>query len=420
MKSRIVIWGAGKQGRDAYYHLNRRYDIEGFLDSDITKTGIEVVDHKKVLADQGQRFFIVIACQKWMEVSNVLLNRGLKFLNDFIPYNMLIKKHICLHNLIDCFDISDIIEYLSRIKETKKLALIYGNCQTEIIANMLEYNVEFNRQYVLLRVPQIHLYRNEEQIEQIFYKSNIMQKMDLFIYQRVNENNRFHSKLGTENILKQFNNNIKSLAIHNIYFDGYFPQYDANDERYFRNLNKKDFPYTDGIVDLMIKEKKSSDEIVTLISSEDLLSEKEVKEKCEQSISNLREREKIVDVPIVDYIEENYCNEQLFYTYNHPKNIVIYEYVKRLLKCLGIEKNDEFTEEELNIEFGTLRINNFPIFPCVIKALGLKKYEKKVRISHISTNLITIEDYIREYIYRCYGVIESRGTNGQEYFNNRS
>lgn len=404
MKSRIVIWGAGKQGREAYYSLNKKYDILGFLDSDVTKTGVEIVDQKKVLAHQGKKHFIVIACQKWMDVSNILLKRELKLLEDFIPYNMLLMKRIYLHDLIDCFDIISITEYFNRIKETKKLALIYGNCQTEIIANMLEYNDEFNRQYVLLRVPQIHLYRDEKQIEHIFYKNNIMQIIDLFIYQRVKENNRFHVMLGTDNILKQFNSNCRCLAIHNIYFDGYFPQYDANDERYFRNLNQKDFPYTDGIIDLMLKEKKSVDEIVTLISSEDLFSEKEVKEKCEQSINNLREREKSVDVPIADYIEQNYCNEQLFYTYNHPKNIVIYEYVKRLLKSLGIEKSNEFTEEELNIEFGTLRINNFPIFPCVIKALGLKKYEQKVRISHISTNLITVEEFIREYIYRCYGI----------------
>lgn len=404
LKNHIIIWGAGNQGREAYYNLKREYDIVGFFDSDITRIGTEVVDGKRILKYQKQNLLIVIACQKWKDVSCALLQKGLKPFADFIPYNVLQNTHIYLHDLMDCFDIIDIQEYFYRVKKGKKLAMIFGNCQTEIIANMLEYNNSFNSNYVLLRVPQIHLYRDEEQVEQIFYKNNIMQMVDLFIYQKVRENNRFYARLGTDNILKQVRSNCRSLSIHNIYFDGYFIQYDANDDRYFRNLDQKDFPYTDGIVDLLLEEKRNTNEIVNIICNESLYTEKQIKEKCNQSINNLKEREKFVDVPIVDYIEENYCKEQLFYTYNHPKNIVLYEYVNRLLKSLGIDRIDSFTEEELNMEFGTLRINNFPILPCVVKALGLKKYEYKMRISHISTKLITVEEYIREYIFRCYGM----------------
>ena len=73
------------------------------------------------------------------------------------------------------------------------------------------------------------------------------------------------------------------------------------------------------------------------------------------------------------------------------------------MKTIGIEKTDKFTEEEMNMEFGTLGMaNSFPVFPCVIKALGLKKYDTKAHISNVSSNLITMDAYIREYIYRCY------------------
>lgn len=404
MKNRIVIWGAGNQGKDAYYNLSRAYDIAGFYDSDIAKLGMEVTDGKKILKFQEQKLFIVIACQKWMEVSKALMRKGLKLLTDFIPYNLLSMKQIYLHDLMDCFEMTDIQEYLKTIKKEKKLALLFGNCQTEIIANMLEYNNDFSRQFVILRVPQIHLYRDEEQIEQIFYQNGIMQMVDLFIYQRVKGSNRFHARLGTDELQKQLSCDCHSVAIHNIYFDGYFIQYDGNDDRYFGNLDLKDFPYTDSVVDSLIKENKKADEIVDILCDENLFPVKAVKDKCEQSIRSLREREKFVGIPIVDYIEENYCKEQLFYTYNHPKNTVIYEYVKRLLKSLGIDKTDLFTEEELNMQFGTLRVNNFPVLPCVVKALGMKKYEYKMRISHVSTKLITIEEYIREYVFRCYGV----------------
>lgn len=403
--NKIVIWGAGNQGRAAYYFLNRKYEIVGFLDSDIAKIGCEIIDGKRVLDYRKIKEFIVIACGKWREVSKELQKKGFNLLIDFIPYNMLYMKNLRLNDFFDCFGVSGIHKFFVEIKKYKQLALIYGNCQTEIMANMLEYNEEFSQRYVLLRVPQIHMYRDEEQIEQLFYKHDLMQLKQLFIYQNVRENNRFNAKLGTKNILMRISNKCKKIPIHNIYFDGYFIQYDADDSRYYKNMNQKDFPYTDGIVDELIKRNKSIDEILELVLDEDFISKEEVYAKCEDSINNLRQREKDVDIPIVDYIEQNYRNEQLFYTYNHPKNIVMYEYVRRILKALGIGNTDTFTEEELNMEFGTLRAaNNFPIYPCVISALGLKRYEYKMRISHITPRLVAMKEYIREYIERCYGV----------------
>lgn len=404
MKKKVVIWGAGNQGREAYYRLRDRYEVVGFYDSDVTKMGKEIVDGKHVLAYGKHKFFIVVACGKWMEVVRTLQEGGLMVWEDFLPYHMLEGKCLRLHDMMTCIGAEGIKKYLDALRETKQIALVYGNCQTEIIANMLEYNKDFHNRYVLLRVPQIHLYTDENQIKEIFYKNGLMEKIDLFIYQNVKEENRFHPLLGVMRILEQTSAGCKKLCIHNIYFDGYFIQYDADENRYFANMNQKDFPYTDGIVHQLVSEGKGIDKILEMINKTDFIPPETVLEKCEQSIENLRRREEKVDVPIVDYIEKHYREEQLFYTYNHPKNTVIYEYVKRILKVIGISNADEFTEEELNLAFGTLRINNFPVFPCVISALGLKKYERKVRISHISTGLITMNEYIREYIVRCYGM----------------
>lgn len=404
MIKKIVIWGAGNQGREAYYHLRDRYEVAGFYDSDLAKTGREIVDGKQVLPYRRHEFYIVVACGKWMEVVRKLQEGGLVVQEDFLPFHMLERKRLRLHDMIECMGAEGIKKYLDAVRKTRQVALVYGNCQTEIIANMLEYNKDFHSRYALLRVPQIHLYTDENQIKEIFYHNRLMEKIDLFIYQNVREENRFHPLLGAARIIGQMKAGCKKLCIHNIYFDGYFIQYDADENRYFANMNQKDFPYTDGIVHELITEGKNIDEIIEMINDTDFIPPKTVLEKCEKSIENLRQREEKVDVPIVDYIEKNYREEQLFYTYNHPKNIVIHEYVKRILKAVGISSADEFTEEELNLAFGTLRINNFPVFPCVISALGLKKYEKKVRISHVSTELITMNEYIREYIIRCYGV----------------
>lgn len=402
LNRQIAIWGAGNQGRYAYYALKREYDVAGFLDADVKLKQAEIVDGKKVLDFYPDKYFIIIACGGWIDVSRSLIKKGLKLCVDFIPYNMFLGKNVQLDILLDCFGVTTTIDYLNRVKNKKKIALIYGNCQVEIIANMMEYNKDFEKQYLLLRVPQVHLYRCEKQIDSLFYSNGIMQLIDLFIYQNVKANNRYNRKLGTVNILNMLSSECRKMPIHNIYFDGYFIQYDTNEERYLRNMNEKDFPYTDYIVEELLENNKNTDEIMALINDENLVEPEKIIEKCRKSIDNLRDRERNVEIPIVDYIEKGYIKEQLFYTHNHPKNKVMYEYVKRILRALGINKADVFTEEELDIEFGTLRLNNFPIFPCVIKALKLEKYESKMRISYIDSHLVTMDEYIREYLFRCY------------------
>lgn len=403
-KKEIIIWGAGNQGRAAYYTLKKKCDILGFYDSASSKIGEEIIDRKKVLNYEDNNVFIIIACEKWMEVVKTLQQKGKKLIKDFLPYHMFMRKQLRLEVLLDFFQPDIVTEYLYEIKKRKQIAFIYGNCQTEILANMMEYNKEFNERYILLRVPPIHLFRDEDQISQIFYKNGIMQLVDLFIFQKVKLGNRFNPLLSTEQILTQVHKHCRKMPIHNIYFDGYFIQYNGDKNRYFNNMNQQDFPYADSIVESCIQNGRNADEVLALLHNEDFIESEKIIGRCKDSLNRLRKREIGVEIPIVDYIEENYCKEQLFYTCNHPKNIVLYEYVKRILRTIGIEQIERFTEEELYLEFGNLRVNNFPILPCVIKALGLKKYETKMRISHISSGLITMDEYLKEYMSRCCGI----------------
>ena len=116
MSRQIAIWGAGNQGKSAYYALKKEYEIAGFLDTDLNLKQVEVVDGKKVLDFLPDKYFIFIACGGWIEVSQVLIRRGLKLCVDFIPYNMFLGKNIQLNSLLDCFGADVIIDYLNRVK----------------------------------------------------------------------------------------------------------------------------------------------------------------------------------------------------------------------------------------------------------------------------------------------------------------
>lgn len=59
---------------------------------------------------------------------------------------------------------------------------------------------------------------------------------------------------------------------------------------------------------------------------------------AENSIHELYLREKYCDIKITDFIEENYKEEQLFYSPNHPNERLINEYVNRMIEYLGYKR----------------------------------------------------------------------------------
>ena len=84
---------------------------------------------------------------------------------------------------------------------------------------------------------------------------------------------------------------------------------------------------------------------VQKIEREDFFSTDAVYKAVEQSLLELKKREEDVDVVISDYISENYDKRQLFYSFNHPINEVLVEYVWRILDFLGLRVWGELTKQ---------------------------------------------------------------------------
>lgn len=400
----IAIWGTGKLGKKYYFRLRDYCDVKCFFDNDIRKVGQEIVEGIKLEQYNDQKYYIIVASGWWKEISIQLQKDGLKLVKDFLPVNLLFAEKIRLDELLEVFKMEDVMEYFRLVKKDKGLAMVYGNCQMESICNMLEFNASFRNDFALLRIPPIHLYKNKSQINEIFY-SRIISEIDLFICQNVSLKNGYAIELSSEMISRQLKPQCRIIRIHNIYFDGYFLQIDntiarktaGNSERYW-------FPYWDRYIHNFKHEGLKTKSIVDIITDADFIPKEEILEKCGKSIAELQKREMNVDVGVAEYIKRRYSVRQLFYTRNHPCNEVLYVYTNSLLEILNYEKNPQMSESEMNMHFGSMKYCDWPLYPSVVSALGLQSWEKYLyTYTLIDTQLYRFDEFIREYIGRCYG-----------------
>lgn len=198
---------------------------------------------------------------------------------------------------------------------------------------------------------------------------------------------------------EKLNKKCKVIRIPNIYFDGYFPQI-INVEKY----NGKLYPRRDKYIDLLFKKGITEEEIVKTIKDIKFLNKEFIEDCVKKSFEILKVREEQCDVKILDYIKSNYIKKQLFYSPNHPINIVIKELTIRILKKLNI--NDfKFEDEEIlddNKNYSLIG-QDCVIYPSVIYNLNLTIYNKKYYPNrYINKNLeLYFDEYIISYINNC-------------------
>ena len=147
------------------------------------------------------------------------------------------------------------VDLINAVKKEsgKKLAIVWGNCQTAKLKNFLLNNVAFSEEYLALDIPNLS---NAELVRQFagHFKESFWSCCDLLISQRVKNDNKFNSALATQNLPSLLPESAKIIWIPNIFFDGYFPQRTTN----HRNVDTDKpgggrFPHGDKYVDDFMK-----------------------------------------------------------------------------------------------------------------------------------------------------------------------
>lgn len=406
-RQKIAIWGAGKEGKRQYLKLKECYEVSVFYDSSERKWG-KMIDGIPIRQYRGERQFVVIATACWEEVVPILESYRLRMIDDFLPSWMFDKSEIDFKMLLTVCSDEELKKYFLYIKTKRKIALIYGNCQTNMLRKMLLFHSRFRKEYMVIIIPMVHEFKNDNEIRLIIGADILWKEIDLFIYQKTKLDNKFSKMLATDALLLKLQDTCHKISILSVYFDGYFVQFKPVVKKVLKEFNGNGlFAFGDKYIDEFMKERRSLSEIEKFledISMGDFLPEKEIEQKCEDSLQRLRMRENDVDIGICDYLERFYRDVQLFYSINHPICSVLYEYANRILEYLGYDRMISISEEDMILMFGSLKGIDMVVYPAVIKVLGLKKYEKAYFPNKMLADdyFLDFRTYQKEYIENIY------------------
>lgn len=89
------------------------------------------------------------------------------------------------------------------------------------------------------------------------------------------------------------------------------------------------------------------------------------KERFDFCQNYLRDRERECDIKVADFIQENYQNQKLFNTQNHPSTFVMHHVANEILKSIGMK---EIKNRKVDLK----SYGMFPISANAVKELDLK------------------------------------------------
>lgn len=354
----------------------------------------EVVDCESFSLSEKRCYYILdLNEENERKIIDLLIESGLSFDDDFITIWANKSKlsrnnfsYILLKN--NKPSSMSVLEAIKVVKGKKKLCFVYGNCQITVITRMLSSSDNFVKDYNIVQLPEV--FKPDDILNDYEEFTKSLALPDLYVHQYVNVDNKFSKQLSTKVLFNYLNKNSKKICFPNSYVGFYYPQFCSPclDVRPPSEI----LPYGDSNIHEIVK-KDQFDDIKKILYSEDLYSEKFIKNFFEKSIDELKSREKRCDIIISDYIIDNYQKKCLGYSPNHPINDVLEEVTKRILKMMGIE------EDHLN---SSLALDQYEmiIYPSVLKHLNVSFVKDRFNINNkITPKPLDIVDYCKYHIY---------------------
>lgn len=274
----------------------------------------------------------------------------------------------------------------------KKIVVIYGNCHSSIIAEILSSCSSFLNEYIVYPTLPIHLMKSAEDFEHPVFRH-----CDIFIHQSIRSENRYGKEFASDNIIKRLKPQCQVIAIPNVYHLPmcFFPQYSP--EKEFVSKNNETIFFRDAIIDKLYSQGFSKKRIVEEYRNNNLF-EKDMLDKSFLSfIHKLELRERDWDIKISNYIIENYQTQKLFYDPNHPTTPVLKYIAKRILELLDVNY-DKNEMKEMNVSL--LDSYEMPIISSAKKHLNMTYDDSEMRVSGRKMRDVKmgLEEYVMQYL----------------------
>ena len=231
-----------------------------------------------------------------------------------------------------------------------KNILFYGNCQCnaiKLILNLPSYYKIFT----------IECFSTNIESDEF---TNIIKKSDIIITQPIIDNYRNKDYLSTKYIINNKNNNCKIILFNPFYFNFYY--FDLTYKKINDNELLKvpiDYHYNDMITSYKLKlpiEKyfeyyvdniyyKNYDDLHKLADESFIELENRYKSMLEEYVNN---NYNIIPIYITDFIKNNYKEQLLFYSMNHPTKFLLQLICEEIVKILAIETNIDYNIDPLD------------------------------------------------------------------------
>lgn len=282
-------------------------------------------------------------------------------------------------------------KYLEILQE-KKIAYVFGNCQSLMIGNGCMKSREFAEEYYLMVSQPVHrlgMVERQQGMNRLILKS-----LNLFIYQNVSDDNIYSPKLSSNYLLNELRGGCKTICIPNIYFAGYFPNKKKGinpcvDKAKFGNGL---IPYQDILEDELLKG-SSLNKVYRKVTDINSMNPSDIQRNFQNSLDELKKREEQCNIKVADYIEENYQREKLFYAVNHPSNSMLKYAVEQILEQL-FDKKIAINMDDVE----PLNIVEELIYPGVKETLKLQfPADKFIFHKKVVSEPLEIFDYIKYY-----------------------
>lgn len=378
----IVIYGTGNTGKEFYDKYKDKLNIVGCTSSEKNIDSIENLTPLLYDEMDKEKVLLIICSIYYEEIRKNLILSGWSQNINFIRW--------------------DIFDKLYRAEENEKQIIVaVGQCEVQEMCEVLQRIKAFMQKYEVIYFDERRVCIQGDKFDLIenYDCCFVLEKAHYFIRPSVMTPK---SVCGFDYLQRKIQKNCNVIKISLFIFDSYWPQ-DIGKERQIHkyylikpNTKLSAFVENDKIITNMLDEGQSNDQIKKKIMKDDFFKKEEVIDNHKTSLKRIRLSDKLSDIKVYDYVNQNYNHKKLFCDRGHFNENMLREYVKKILSYLG--ENECIKElNSLNICDIFEEINELPIYPSTYKILGLEWMDSdSLYTMNINNKIkkVTFEEYI--------------------------
>lgn len=381
---KVVLWGVGNTGKDFYSRYKEAFRIDGCTCSDDDFEpiyGLEGIHN----IDITSNFYYVIVCSiGYEEIERHLILRGFSNGQDFIRWDYF----ACL---------------LDSNENRKKIVAGLGQCEISEICYGLSKWDNISEGYSVIYFNERKVCESADLFSIVdFYDCIFMFGfVDILILPAV-----FSSKTDMEvKYLRSFlKPDTRIIKIPLLNFDSYWPQDIAvcrTHSKYYVTMPDKKlnaFAERDQVVEQFVEEDYIENDILRQITQNTFFGKDTVMNNHYKTLKRFRLIDRVSDIEISDFIEENYNIKKLFCDRGHFSTVLLREYIIRIAQCLNSNSNCAM---DVNLDVLFEGVNEFPIYPSTAHYLKLKFVNNDTQyrmINYGGVHYVSFEEYMRKLI----------------------